>query len=154
MRLCRLHQAQLLPIPIRDAWEFFGNPANLPLITPPDLGFRVISALPDRMYAGMIVSYRVTPFAGFPVTWVTEITHVEEPGFFVDEQRVGPYRFWHHQHLFREVPAGTAVTDLVHYGLPFDPVSRLCAPVVQRRLARIFAYRRQALEQRFGTIPA
>ncbi|BDV44658.1 SRPBCC domain-containing protein [Geotalea uraniireducens] len=152
MKLYRLQQTQALPIPLAAAWAFFANPANLPLITPPDLGFRVTSPLPARMYAGMIVSYTVTPFVGLPVAWVTEITRAEEPRFFVDEQRCGPYRFWHHQHLFREVAGGTEMTDLVHYRLPFEPLSRLIAPLVQRRLAGIFAYRRRVLEERFGRL--
>ena len=150
MKLYRLHQVQLLPIPMPVAWDFFSNPANLPLITPPDLGFRITSPLPERMYAGMIVSYTVTPFAGLPVTWVTEITQAEDPHFFVDEQRLGPYRFWHHQHRFRQLAEGTEMTDLVQYALPFDPVSRVLAPLVRQRLTTIFAYRRQALERRFG----
>jgi len=149
MKLYILQQEQLLPISLPEAWEFFVNPANLPLITSPDLGFRVTSPLPERMHAGMIISYTVTPFAGLPVVWVSEITHAEEPFFFVDEQRLGPYRFWHHQHHFRELPAGTEMTDLVHYALPFGPVARLVAPLVRRRLAAIFAYRRKALTERF-----
>ena len=152
MKLYRLLQTQQLPIPLPMAWEFFCDPANLPLITPPDLGFRITSPLPQRMYAGMIVSYTVTPFAGLPVTWVTEITHAEEPHVFVDEQRIGPYRFWHHQHLFQRTAEGTEMTDLVHYALPFDPVSRIVAPLVQRRLATIFAFRRQALKRHFDRI--
>lgn len=149
MKPYRLHQVQLLPIDINDAWEFFVNPANLPQITPPDLGFRIISELPERMYAGMIVSYTVTPVAGIPVNWLTEITHIDAPHFFVDEQRQGPYRFWHHQHLFHEVDGGTEMTDIVHYGLPFDPVGRLIAPLIRKRLEGIFAYRRRVLEHRF-----
>ncbi|CAH2030382.1 SRPBCC family protein [Trichlorobacter ammonificans] len=151
MKLFSLQRRQLLPVPAEDAWAFFVNPANLPLITPPDLGFRITSPLPERMYAGMIVSYTVTPFAGLPVTRVTEITHLEEPFFFVDEQRLGPYRFWHHQHLFRPVPAGTEMTDLVHYALPLGPLGLLAAPLVQARLEAIFAWRRAALAARFGS---
>ena len=150
MKLYSLQQSQVLPLPLHEAWEFFVNPASLPLITMPDLGFRVTSMLPERMYAGMIVTYTVTPFAGLPVTWVTEITHLEEPLFFVDEQRLGPYRFWHHQHRFNEMATGTEMTDVVNYALPFGPVGRLLAPIVRRRLAAIFDYRRKALTQRFA----
>jgi ligand-binding SRPBCC domain-containing protein len=150
MKLYRLHREQILPINIRQAWDFFADPANLPLITPPDLGLQITSTLPDRMYAGMIVSYTVTPFAAVPVAWVTEITHVMEPDFFVDEQRFGPYRFWHHQHLFREIDTGTVMTDLVHYGLPCGFLGRLAAFWVARRLSAIFEYRREALVKMFG----
>ena len=151
MKLYILKQEQLLPIPIRQAWDFFVHPGNLPLITPENLGFRITGALPERMHAGMIVTYVVTPFAGFPpVTWVTEITHAEEPHFFVDEQRFGPYLFWHHQHRFEERDGATLMTDLVHYALPFGLLGRLAAPLVRRRLDAIFAFRRHALQQRLG----
>ena len=150
MKLYLLKQEQLLPVAPREAWEFFVDPGNLPLITPANLGFRITGSLPEKMHAGMIVTYTVTPFAGFPpVTWVTEITHAGEPHFFVDEQRFGPYRFWHHQHIFEEAAGGTMMTDLVHYALPFGPLGMLAAPLVRRRLAVIFAFRRQALERRF-----
>jgi len=150
MKLYELRQEQLLPISLRETWEFFSTPENLPLITPPDLGFRIISELPPRIHAGMLVTYTVTPFLGIPVKWVTEITHAEEPHFFVDEQRFGPYRFWHHQHHFRETAAGTEMLDLVHYGLPYGLFGRLLNPLVAGRLAEIFAYRRMALNECFA----
>lgn len=149
MKIYRLQQRQILPISIREAWDFFSDPAKLTLITPPELGFRIRSELPERMYAGMIVSYTVTPFAGIPFDWLTEITHVAEPFFFVDEQRHGPYLFWHHQHLFRETAEGVAMTDLVDYALFFDPLSRLIASLVRKKLELIFTYRRGILEKMF-----
>ncbi|HEX8392061.1 MAG TPA: SRPBCC family protein [Longimicrobium sp.] len=151
MKLYTLDQIQRVPIPIAEAWEFFSDARNLERITPPDMGFEVTSALPERMYAGMLVTYRVRPLMGVPVTWVTEITHVDEPRLFVDEQRFGPYRFWHHQHLFREIPGGTEMRDIVNYALPpGGGVARkwLVAP----RLEQIFAHRRRVLEERFGTL--
>lgn len=156
MKIYTLRTEQQLPIPLAEAWDFFSNPANLTAITPPQLGFRVTSQLPAKMYAGMIVTYRVTPLAGVPVSWVTEITHAEEPIRFVDEQRFGPYRFWHHQHEFREIPGGTEMRDLVHYALP-----RAAGPfgwfvnrwIVRRQLATIFSYRQGVLEERFGRMP-
>ena len=150
-RLRRLECRQLLPLPPVAAWEFFSRPENLARITPPDLGFEVTSPLPGRMYAGMIVSYRVSPFGGVQVPWVTEITHVRAPEFFVDEQRSGPYRFWHHQHHFREVAGGVEMTDLVHYQLPFGAVGDLLAgSLVERRVTAIFAFRRRVLTELFG----
>lgn len=149
MNLDTLLQEQLLPISLEEAWEFFANPANLPLITSPDLGFKITSPLPERMHAGMIVTYTVTPFGGIPVKWITEITHADPPCFFVDEQRFGPYRFWHHQHHFHEAPEGIRMIDLVHYVLPFGPLGALAAPLVRRRLQAIFSFRRQALLERF-----
>lgn len=146
---CRQRLALALP----DAWEFFSRPENLARITPPNLGFEVTSALPERMYAGMIVTYRVQPFGGLRVPWVTEITQVREPEFFVDEQRSGPYRLWHHQHQFRVIDGGVEMTDLVHYQLPFGRLGDLLGGgAVARRVAAIFAYRQQVLAQLFGEL--
>ena len=92
--VCRLEFEQLLPLTLSEAWDFFSRPENLAKITPENLAFEVTSPLPERMYAGMIVNYRVRPLAGIAVPWTTEITHVVEPVFFVDEQRSGPYRLW------------------------------------------------------------
>jgi len=142
---------QLLPVNIAEAWTFFSRPDNLAALTPPDLSFEVTSSLPEKMYAGMIVTYRVRPFGGLRVVWTTEITHVQEPEFFVDEQRSGPCRFWHHQHLFREVATGVEMTDLVHYRLPFGLAGELLAGRrVEKRVSEIFDFRRNVLEERFG----
>jgi ligand-binding SRPBCC domain-containing protein len=150
MKPSLLQCTQTLPIPVATAWEFFSDPRNLPVITPPDLGFKISSAVPERMYPGMVVSYSVTPFGRFCVDWTTEITQVREPEFFVDEQRFGPYRFWHHQHHFRQVENGTEMIDLVHYLLPFGLFGLVAAGFVRGRLERIFTFRRQTLERMFG----
>jgi len=106
------------------------------------------------MVPGMIVTYSIRPLLGIPVHWVTEITHVREPNLFVDEQRFGPYRFWHHQHHFREVDGGVEMEDLVHYGLPFGGIGRLLGGShVRRQLAGIFSFRKTFLEETFGTMP-
>ncbi|GFO64065.1 SRPBCC family protein [Geomonas paludis] len=150
MKMYLMKQEQLLPLSPEQAWEFFVHPGNLPRITPPNLGFKITGELPDKMHAGMIVTYTVTPFLGMAVNWVTEITHMQEPYFFVDEQRFGPYRMWHHQHIFTETPQGTLMTDLVHYVLPFGPLGRVAAPLVARRVRGIFDYRREALARELG----
>jgi ligand-binding SRPBCC domain-containing protein len=149
MKLHLLEARQNLPVSIAEAWEFFSDAGNLARITPPSLGFEVTSAPAERMYAGMIITYRVRPLFGVAVTWVTEITHVDEPHRFVDEQRFGPYRFWHHQHLFREIEGGVEARDIVHYALPpgGGAVRRM---LVAPRLREIFAYRRDVLERTFG----
>lgn len=151
MKLYRLQTTQRLPVPLPEAWDFFSDAANLPRITPPSLGFVVTSELPPRMYPGMIVTYTVTPFRGARVRWVTEITHVVDGVLFVDEQRFGPYRFWHHQHLFAEVREGVEVRDVVHYALPLQPASALVRRLlVAPRLREIFEFRRATLEEKFG----
>jgi ligand-binding SRPBCC domain-containing protein len=149
VKLYRLERTQFLPLSLLDAWDFFSYPRNLPLITPPTLGFRLTCDPPCRMYPGLILTYRVPPFPPLSVSWVTEITHVDEPEFFVDEQRFGPYAFWHHQHHFREVPGGVEVRDLVHYALPLDPLGRIAARLVGKRLGEIFDFRRTVLDRRF-----
>lgn len=150
MKIYTLDQKQFLPITLAEAWSFFSDPHNLKAITPPSMDFHVISETGHETYAGQIIQYTVKPMFGIPVRWVTEITHVREPYFFVDEQRFGPYTFWHHQHLFAEVPGGVEMRDIVSYGLPFGPLGRLVREaVVKRQLDRIFGYRRRILEQRF-----
>ena len=154
MSLHRLEAVQVLPVSRAEAWEFFTNPRNLSVITPPDMGFEITEEVPERVHPGLIVVYRVRPLLGIPVTWVTEITAVVERELFVDDQRIGPYRFWHHQHHFRDVPEGTEVRDIVHYALPFGPLGGLVNErVIAPRLQSIFDFRRGVIEQRFGLTP-
>jgi ligand-binding SRPBCC domain-containing protein len=150
MKTYTLEQKQFLPLSLSKAWNFFSNPHNLKNITPPSMDFRVISDTGTETYAGMIIQYTVKPMFGIPVSWVTEITHVREPHFFVDEQRFGPYTFWHHQHLFTEVPGGVEMTDIVSYALPFGPLGSLVRElIVKHQLNTIFGYRRTVLEKMF-----
>lgn len=147
-----LETKQTIHATMAAAWDFFSNPRNLARITPPSLDFRILSKLPERMHPGMMIRYRVRPLLGIPVTWVTEITHVDEGRFFVDEQRVGPYRMWHHEHHFRDVGGGRVeMTDRVTYQLPFGWLSEpVHALVVKRELAGIFEYRERAVEEIFA----
>lgn len=151
MRLHRLESRQVIPVPRDEAWAFFSDPANLSVMTPPGLGLVPTRDVPPRMHAGLIVTYAVAGLPGLKFNWVTEITHVDEGSFFVDEQRSGPYKFWHHQHHFADVPGGTEVHDLVHYALPFGLLGdTLGYPIVRKRLRTIFAFRRRVLTERFG----
>ncbi len=154
MRLERLHYVLRLPVGLSVAWDFFSDPRNLGRMTPPSLAIEITSGPPPRMVPGMIITYTIRPLLGIPVRWVTEITHVREPHLFVDEQRFGPYRFWHHQHHFREVDGGIEIADLVHYSLPFGVIGRvLGGSYVRRQLAGVFSFRRTFLEETFGTMP-
>ena len=147
----RLNATRQLPIPLDAAWEFFSNPQNLKEITPPELHLVVENELPSRMHPGALICYRVKPFLGIPVHWVTEITHVEEGRLFVDEQRFGPYRFWRHQHHFQTIEGSVEMRDIIHYKLPLGPFSFFADSfVVSRRLSHIFSYREEVLAQRFG----
>ena len=151
MRIHRFTATQFLPVDLETAWRFFSDPRNLQLITPPWLNLVPTSEVPGEMHPGLVVTYQVKPALGIPVGWVTEITHVVDRQLFVDEQRSGPYRFWHHQHHFREVPGGTEASDILHYALPFGTAGDLLgARLVRRRVGEIFEYRRGALVARFG----
>lgn len=150
MKLYQFKAKQVLPIKIDKAWEFFSNPNNLSKITPPWLNFEITSKLDNKMYAGMIITYLVRPLLNIPTTWVTEITHVREPYFFVDEQRFGPYKFWHHQHIFREVENGVEIEDIVSYLVPFGFVGRVMNKlVIGKKIKEIFAFRSDVLNSLF-----
>ena len=138
--------------PLRQCWAFFSDPRNLAELTPRALDFRVLSELPPAIYPGMMIEYHVRPLLGVPMTWLTEITHVEAPHRFVDEQRVGPYAVWHHEHFFTALADGrTEIRDVVHYVLPFGWLGNLAHPVVVApQLEKIFAYREKAVAARFG----
>jgi ligand-binding SRPBCC domain-containing protein len=150
MKPFTLERTQILPITLDTAWKFFSNPANLVKITPPKMNFRITSPLQSGIYAGQIITYTVRPLMRITVDWTTEITHVQRPNFFVDEQRFGPYRFWHHQHRFREVEGGVEVYDLVHYILQQDHMAGLINRLfVAPRLRRIFDFRSMTLQGLF-----
>lgn len=150
MKLHTLEQEQTLPITLDEAWDFFSSPANLDAITPDDLGFHITSQLTGKMFDGQIITYRVRIAPLLHVTWVTEIKCVEDGRAFVDEQRFGPYKFWHHRHEFEAVPGGVLMRDKVHYALPFGPFGAIAhALFVRRKLEWIFNYRRQLLARRF-----
>lgn len=155
MAIHRIRAAQHLAVTPEEAWAFFSDPRNLAVITPPDMHFVLTCTPPEVVYPGLMLSYRLRPLLGIPSTWVTEITQVEERRRFVDEQRIGPYRLWHHEHTFEAVPGGTAVTDDVWYALPFGPLGALThRAFVRRRLRDIFAFRRGVLADRFGQLPS
>ena len=155
MSLHSFKRVQRLPIDLHTAWDFFSNPANLKEITPSHLGFKVLSD-PDflhTMYAGQVISYIVKPVLGIPLFWMTEITHVSDQQFFVDEQRMGPYKLWHHQHHFKSIPGGVEMTDLVHYRVPLGILGDVANWLfVRGQLNAIFQYRWDVLEKRFGKL--
>ena len=143
---------QVIPVTIEEAWNFFSNPSNLPLITPTAMAFKIISQHHgEKMYPGQIIEYQVAPVAGIRLYWMTEITHVEEHKYFVDEQRFGPYAMWHHQHFFREAPGGVEMTDIVHYKNPLGFIGSAFDPIITKpRLRQIFDYRRKKIKEILG----
>ncbi len=152
MKVYTLQRTQCLPISRTEAWEFFSNPRNLSKITPPSLAFECLDEF-DEMRPGMMLMYRVRPLPAFRTTWVTEISHVQQPDYFVDEQRVGPYKLWHHQHHFSEIPGGVEMRDEIHYALPFGWLGRIFhKPLVLPELEKIFRFRQTTLEEMFGRL--
>ena len=153
MPFYQFSRTQHLPVPIEVIWDFISSPGNLKEITPPHMGFIVTGNTGrERMYPGMIITYKVSPLFGIKMNWMTEITQVKEFEYFVDEQRIGPYALWHHQHKIEPVDGGVLMTDIVTYQPPLGILGALANTLfIRRQLAQIFDYRTLALEKRFGT---
>lgn len=152
MAVHTLQTKQIIRTGMADAWAFFSNPRNLAKITPPEMGFEVLTPdLEPTIYAGMMIAYRVRPLLGIPMTWLSEITLVEEGVRFIDEQRVGPYAVWHHEHRFHDLGDGRVeMEDKITYVLPFAPLGDLAVPLlVKPQLERIFAFREKAVRKLF-----
>ena len=146
-----LQKIQKLNLSISEVWDFISSPKNLKEITPDYMGFEILTDLPEKMYAGQIIQYKVTPLLNIPMSWCTEITHVKEHEYFVDEQRQGPYKFWHHQHHIKPIKNGVEMLDIVHYQAPFGIIGELVTPlIVTKKLEEIFDYRFNKLIQLFG----
>jgi ligand-binding SRPBCC domain-containing protein len=153
MKIYTKSSKQNLPITIQEAWAFLSNPKNLKTITPDYMGFIIESGADRPMFPGQIIQYIVTPVLGIKTKWVTEITHVEELRYFVDEQRFGPYSLWHHKHFLKEIPGGVEMEDVIHYKIPMGFIGQLVHPIlVKPKLDEIFDYRRKKLIDLFGEI--
>ena len=154
MSLHHLKSTQKLPISLEKAWTFFSSPANLKEITPDYMGFKVTSEGADApMFAGMIISYIVTPILNIPLEWVTEITHVKDHEYFIDQQRFGPYSMWHHRHSFKSIEGGVEMTDVLHYKVPFGFIGDIANSLfVKNKVNEIFDYRTKKLEELFGKL--
>ncbi len=152
MKCYQIHETQKIPANIGEIWDFISSPANLKAITPEYMGFDITSKLlTDRMYPGMIITYRISPVPGIKMNWVTEITHVKEGEYFVDEQRIGPYALWHHEHKIEVIGGGVLMTDIVTYKPPFGLIGTIAnALFIRKQLRIIFDYRREAMEKLFG----
>ena len=115
------------------------------------MGFEIMSGTADKMYAGQIIQYLVTPVMNIPTKWVTEITHVDDGNYFVDEQRFGPYSLWHHKHFLKPIPNGVEMVDIIDYKIPLGILGQLVHPIlVAPKLKQIFEYRKQALIELYG----
>jgi ligand-binding SRPBCC domain-containing protein len=143
---------QRVPASLDKVWTFFSDARNLRVVTPPHLNLEVTNEVyGDSLYAGQVMTYKVKPLLGIPLAWMTEITHVQERNYFVDEQRKGPYKLWHHQHHFKAIEGGVEMTDLVHYRLPLSILGNMAnSLLVKKELEKIFVYRYQKIVEHFG----
>jgi ligand-binding SRPBCC domain-containing protein len=143
---------QRIPADLDTMWNFISSPLNLQKITPAYMRFKILTDVQGKMYPGQIIAYHIKPVAGIRLSWVTEITHVEDKAYFVDEQRFGPYSFWHHKHFLKPIPGGVEMTDIVHYKIPFGFLGDIANSLfVGKQLRSIFDYRYKAMEELFGT---
>lgn len=151
MGFYQFKREQYLNASIPEMWDFISSPKNLKLITPDYMGFDIVSGgLPDKMYKGMIISYKVSPLLGIKTTWVTEITHIVDQQYFVDEQRVGPYKIWHHQHFLEATSEGVLMKDIVSYQPPFGILGAIANQlIIKNKLEEIFNYRTKVLNELF-----
>jgi ligand-binding SRPBCC domain-containing protein len=149
----KLKTTTILPVSLNEAWNFFSRPENLNEITPPDVKFKITAAKEDiqRMYEGMFITYKISPFLGIYFDWVTEITHVEDKSFFVDEQRMGPYKIWHHEHHFKPISDSTTeMTDILHYAMPYGIFGKIAhAFAIKKQVQGIFTYRESKIKELF-----
>lgn len=152
MAFYRFYREQKLHASTEDLWDFISSPRNLKEITPPHMGFNITSPnLPEKMYPGMVISYKVRPLLGIKTDWVTEITHVQEGRYFVDEQRIGPYTLWHHEHFLEPTEDGVLMKDIITYQPPFGILGALANSLfIKKQLNVIFDYRRRVLEKRYA----
>lgn len=153
MAFYQFQKEQKINASIEEIWDFISSPGNLKEITPDYMGFNIISKNnSEKMYEGMIISYLVSPILGLKTKWVTEITHVRDKKYFVDEQRVGPYSLWHHQHIIEPIANGVLMKDIVSYEPPFGFLGAIANTLmIKGKLNEIFDYRTKAIEKRYGT---
>jgi ligand-binding SRPBCC domain-containing protein len=151
MKIYTKQSVQNLPITLNEAWDFLSDPKNLKTITPEYMGFIIESGADRPMFPGQIIQYIVTPVLGIKTKWVTEITHVDNKHYFVDEQRFGPYALWHHKHFIKEIPGGVEMEDIIDYKVPMGWLGQLVHPIIVKpKLDEIFEYRRKKLIELFG----
>ena len=151
MKLKRREWTILVPGAMQDIWHFFSRPENLDSITPADMSFKIITPVSGvDMYPGMLIQYQIRPLLGIKMNWVTEITQIEEESYFIDEQRFGPYAFWHHQHHFKEVNGGVEMTDILHYKVPYGLLGSIADQLfVHQKIEDIFSYRTKVIQDLF-----
>ena len=153
LKIYQIKTKQKLPISSKEAWQFLSDPNNLAEITPKYMNFKILSGADRPIFAGQIIQYKVTPVLGITLKWVTEITHVKENEYFVDEQRFGPYSLWHHKHFIKKINGGIEMEDIVDYKIPFGILGQIAHPLfVKNKLRQIFKFREKKLIKLFGKL--
>ena len=151
MKIFKLKYSQKLPMNLNEAWDFLSSPNNLELITPKSMDFNIIDWDKKKAYPGQIIQYTVKPLLGIKINWVTEITQIRDKEFFIDEQRFGPYTFWHHKHFIKEIEGGVIMEDVIHYKPPFGIIGVLLNFLfINSKLNTIFKHRELELIKIFG----
>jgi len=156
LKTYRIEFTQKIPVDLDTAWDFFSSPLNLSEITPKDMTFDVTSPNMEgiKMYPGMIITYKVSPLFGIKLNWVTEITHVKDKEYFIDEQRFGPFAFWHHNHHFETIDGGVLMHDILHYSIGYGPIGLIANSImVSKKINEIFDFRYKKVEALFGKLP-
>jgi ligand-binding SRPBCC domain-containing protein len=149
----RFEFKQFVPASLEEVWDFFSSPSNLSKLTPPEIGFIITSEPQSEMYPGMFITYKVSPAAGIKLKWVTEITQVDVKKFFIDEQRLGPYSIWHHEHHFKKVEGGTEMLDKLYYKVPFGFIGALADLIfVKNKVKQIFDFRKDRIIELFPLV--
>jgi ligand-binding SRPBCC domain-containing protein len=142
---------QKIPTDLEELWDFISSPENLSKITPERMNFVIQTDVPEKMYPGLIIKYKVSPLPLFRTSWVTEITHVQDHKYFVDEQRHGPYSIWHHEHILEPINGGVLMRDIITYKPPFGILGNLGnALLIKSQIKGIFDYREKMLNEMFG----
>ncbi len=148
----RLEYTAIVPRSLEETWAFFSRPENLEALTPEDVKFNILSPVAGvEMYEGMVIQYQVTPFPGFTTDWISEITQIKHHAHFIDDQRVGPFALWHHQHFFRQLDNGyTEMKDVLHYQAPLGFLGTIADWLfVRRQVEGIFTAREAAIKRIF-----
>ncbi|WP_341902900.1 SRPBCC family protein [Fluviicola taffensis] len=146
----QLKRTQFIKTDLKTCWNFFSAPANLHVITPDYIDFRVLTAVPDEMYEGLIIRYTIRPILRIPLGWISEIKALRNEDYFIDEQRQGPYKLWHHEHHFKEVEGGVEMTDIISYRMPLGFIGRFVHWLfIRKQLEGIFDYRIKKVTELF-----
>tara|TARA_B110000444_G_scaffold244587_1_gene264189 strand:- start:563 stop:1060 length:498 start_codon:yes stop_codon:yes gene_type:complete len=150
--LFTLYAKQTVETKVDVLWDFFKKPSNLNKLTPQDVHFKIKSGKSDDFYEGKIISYKIQPFKLIALNWVTEISHVKEGSYFIDNQVSGPYKMWHHEHRFKSNTDGTTeIIDKVKYKVPFYILGRLMHKIlIKRKLLEIFTFRQKQINDLFN----